>query len=295
MLQLGQQLGGSCTWHPRAGRCHHSCRIPIEHTILRNSNNPHERRATMQLANLHQLFVDELRQLYSGEKQISEALPKMAKAATSRNLRRAFKDHLKETGEHVSRLEEVFEQLGIGALEEGNDAIEGLVRSGDDLIASSTDEDVLDAGLIAAAQKVEHHEIAAYGCVRTYAELLGCDDLVRILQRTLDEEKRADRRLTGIAESINVEALKNTRSRSQLRYRERYGERGTGISRFLWGIGLGLGAGVLLAPAPGRETRSSISERATELADNARSRYEDVRRSVTGARPEGGRSESTGT
>jgi len=249
----------------------------------------------MQLENLHQLFVNELRELYSGEKQMSDTLPKMAKAATSRDLRRAFKDHLKETEEHVSRLEEVFEQLGIRGWEKDNDAIQGLVRSGEDLIASSTDEDVLDAGLIAAAQKVEHHEIAAYGCVRTYAELLGRDDFVRILQRTLDEEKRADRRLTGIAESINVEAGKKARSRSQLEYRERYREGGTGISRFLLGIGVGLGAGVLLAPAPGRETRSSISGRATELADTARSKYEDVRRSVTGARPEGGSSESTGT
>lgn len=142
----------------------------------------------MQLQNLQQLFVNELRELYSGEKQISDALPKMAKAATSRDLRRAFKDHLKETEEHVSRLEEVFEQLGISTSETDNDAIEGLVRLGEELIASSRDEDVLDAGLIAAAQKVEHHEIAAYGCVRTYAELLGRDELVRILQRTLNEE-----------------------------------------------------------------------------------------------------------
>src|SRR6185312_5813860 len=113
-------------------------------------------------------------------------------------------DHLKETEEHVSRLEEVFEQLGIGDWEKENDAIEGLVQSGEDLIASSTDEDVLDAGLIAAAQKIEHHEIAAYGSVRTYAEQLGRSDFLRILQRTLDEEKRADRRLTGLSESINV-------------------------------------------------------------------------------------------
>ena len=192
-------------------------------------------------------------------------------------------------------MEEVFEQLGVAGWEKkDNDAIEGLSRLGEDLIASSTDEDVLDAGLI-ATQKVEHHEIAAYGSVRTYAEQLGRGDFVRILQRTLDEEKRADRRLTGIAESINVETRKKARSRSQLEYRERYREGGTGISRFLLGIGVGLGAGVLLAPAPGRETRSSISGRATELADTARSKYEDVRRSVTGARPEGGSSESTGT
>jgi len=165
---------------------------------------------------------------------------------------------------------------------------------GEDLIASSTDEDVLDAGLIAAAQKVEHHEIAAYGCVRTYAELLGRDDFVRILQRTLDEEKRADRRLTGIAESINVKSRNNTRSRSQVEYRGRDGGVGAGIFKFMWGIGLGLGAGMLLAPASGRQTRSSISERATELADNARSKYEEVRKSVTGA-TEDRRMETTGT
>src|SRR6185437_13416157 len=135
--------------------------------------------------------------LYSGGKQISDALPKMAKAATSRDLRRALKEHLKETEEHVSRLDEVFEQLGIGGWEKDNEAIEGLIRSCEDLMASSADEDVLDAGLIAAAQKVEHYEIAAYGSVRTYAEQLGRDDFVRTLQRTLDEEERADRRLTG--------------------------------------------------------------------------------------------------
>jgi ferritin-like metal-binding protein YciE len=180
----------------------------------------------MQLQNLHQLFINELRELYSGEKQIADALPSMVKAATSRDLRRAFKDHRKETEEHVSRLKEVFDELGIGASEKENDAIEGLVRLGEEVISSDADRDVLDAGLIAAAQKIEHHEIAAYGCVRTYAELLEREDLVRILQRTLEEEKRADRRLTGIAESINVEARKNTRSRSHLGYRRRYREDG---------------------------------------------------------------------
>ena len=127
------------------------------------------------------------RTLFRGEADI-RCPAENAKAATSQDLRRAFKDHLKETEEHVSRLEEVFEQLGIRGWEKDNDAIEGLIRSGEDLIASSTDEGVLDAGLSAAAQKVEHHEIAAYGCVRTYAELLGRDELVRILQRTLNEE-----------------------------------------------------------------------------------------------------------
>jgi len=191
-------------------------------------------------------------------------------------------------------LEEVFEQLGVAGWEKkDNDAIEGLIRLGEDLIASSTDEDVLDAGLI-ATQKVEHHEIAAYGSVRTYAEQLGRGDFVRILQRTLDEEKQADRRLTGIAESINVKACKNTRSRSQVEYRGRDGGVGAGIFKFMWGIGLGLGAGMLLAPASGRQTRSSISERATELADNARSKYEQVRKSVTGA-TEDRRMETTGT
>jgi ferritin-like metal-binding protein YciE len=248
----------------------------------------------MQLENLHQLFVNELRELYSGEKQISDALPKMAKAATSRDLRRAFKDHLKETEEHLSRLEEVFEQLGIGGWEKDNDAVEGLIRLGEDLIASSAEGDTLDAGLIAAAQKVEHHEIAAYGSVRTYAEQLGRGDFVRILQRTLDEEKRADRRLSGLAESINVKARKNTRSRSQFEYRGQGGGVGGGIIKFMWGIGLGLGAGMLLAPAPGRETRSSITERATELADNAKSKYEQVRKSVTGV-TEDRTTETTGT
>ena len=160
----------------------------------------------MKLENLKDLYIHELKDLHSAEKQITKALPKMVKAASNEELADAFREHLEQTEEHVSRLEEILEshdETFRGAKCKG---MEGLIKEGSEMIEEDGDDDVRDAGLISAAQRVEHYEIAGYGCARTYAELLGDNDGAELLQQTLDEEKATDRKLTEIAGSINVEA-----------------------------------------------------------------------------------------
>lgn len=161
----------------------------------------------MELNTLHDLLVSELKDLYSAENQLLKALPKMAKAATSEELRRAFQDHLAETQTHVERLETVCQ--GIDASPKGKKcvAMEGLLKEGAEVIAEKGDPAVKDAALIAAAQRVEHYEMAGYGCVRTFARTLGYAAEADLLQMTLDEEGTTDKRLTDLAESgINVDA-----------------------------------------------------------------------------------------
>ena len=160
----------------------------------------------MKLDNLRAMFVEELKDLYNAENQLLKALPKMAKAATSAELKRAFESHLKETKVHVERLEQVFESLDETAKGKKCKAMEGLVEEGAEWMKEDADPDVMDAGLIAAAQRVEHYEMAGYGCVRTYAQLLGETKAAKLLQTTLDEEGAADKKLTQIAKRINVEA-----------------------------------------------------------------------------------------
>lgn len=161
----------------------------------------------MELETLQDLYVEELKDLYSAEKQLVKAIPKMIKAASHRQLRAAFTDHLKKTQEHVRRLERVCKELGVSPRGKKCEGMEGLIKEGASLIRERPDKDVLDAGLIAAAQHVEHYEMAGYGCVRTYARSLGFDAQADILQRTLDEEGEADHHLTAIAESsINIDA-----------------------------------------------------------------------------------------
>jgi ferritin-like metal-binding protein YciE len=161
----------------------------------------------MKLDSLKKLLVHELKDLYSAEKQLIKALPKMAKAATHDELRQAFEDHLEETEEHAERLEQVFEMLGASARTEKCKAMQGLIEEAQDLMKEDAEPDVMDAALIASAQRVEHYEIAGYGCARTYAELLGEDEAAALLQKTLDEEGATDHKLTEIAESaINLEA-----------------------------------------------------------------------------------------
>ena len=161
----------------------------------------------MKLDSLKKLLIQELRDLYSAEKQLTKALPKMAKAATHDELKQAFEDHLEQTEGHVERLEKVFKMLDTPARAEKCKAMQGLIEEAQDLIKEDADPEVMDAALIAAAQRVEHYEIAAYGCARTYAQVLGEDDAAAILQTTLDEEGETDHKLTAIAESsINVEA-----------------------------------------------------------------------------------------
>jgi len=153
----------------------------------------------MQLQTLNDLFVEQLGDLYSAETQLVEALPKLAAAATNNKLRQAFEQHLSETHDHVQRLEEIYGQAGITRSPETCMGMQGLIREGQEMITAQGDAAVRDAGLIAAAQRVEHYEIAAYGTVRTIADQLGFDDAKDLLDQTLDEEGQADKLLTKIA------------------------------------------------------------------------------------------------
>ncbi len=156
---------------------------------------------------LKELYVDELRDIYSAENQLTKALPKMAKAATSDELRSGFEEHLEQTKGHVKRLDQIFQSLGEKPTGKKCKGMEGLIEEGKEMIEEDELEgEALDAGLISAAQRVEHYEIAAYGCVRTYANLLGESDAAELLEETLDEEKETDQKLTQLAEEINVEA-----------------------------------------------------------------------------------------
>ena len=161
----------------------------------------------MKLESLEDLYVDELKDLYSAENQLLKALPKMAKAASAPKLSKAFESHLKQTRGHVTRLEKIFKKLGGTPKGKKCKAMEGLLAEGKELMAEDADAAVMDAALIGAAQRVEHYEMAGYGCVRTYARLLGHNDAADLLQKTLDEEGAADKALTELAEkSINIGA-----------------------------------------------------------------------------------------
>jgi len=161
----------------------------------------------MEMDHLQDLLIDQLKDLYNAEGQLLKALPKMAKAASHPELRSAFEKHTKETEGHVTRLEKVFESFGEKAKGKKCHAMEGLIEEGKELMAEDAEPEVLDAGLIGAAQKVEHYEIASYGTLRTYAKLLGNEQAARLLQQNLDEEGNTDKKLTQLAESlINVEA-----------------------------------------------------------------------------------------
>ena len=162
----------------------------------------------MAIATLHDLYVEELKDLYNAEHQILKALPKMAKAASHEELAQAFKDHLAETKTQVERLEKIFKKLGVSPKGKHCKAMEGLLEEGKDIMAEDAEPAVLDAALIASAQRVEHYEMAGYGCVRTFARLLGYDEAADLLQETLDEEGSTDKHLTDLAESvINAEAV----------------------------------------------------------------------------------------
>src|SRR5262245_60223244 len=160
----------------------------------------------MKLSSLHDLYVDELRDLYNAESQLVKALPKMANAASRDSLQAAFADHLGETEGHVKRLETIFKGLRVSPKGKKCKAMQGLIDEGSERFAADATAAVRDAALIAAAQRVEHYEIAGYGTVRAYAELLGFEDAAALLQETLDEEGSADHKLTEIAENINLEA-----------------------------------------------------------------------------------------
>ena len=162
----------------------------------------------MEIDDLRKLYVDELKDLYSAEKQILQALPRMAKKVQSPDLRKAFEEHVEVTRKQVERLDRIFEGLGKSSRGKKCKGMEGLLEEGKEMMEEDMEPEVLDAALIAAAQRVEHYEIAGYGTVRTYAQLLGEDQAAKLLQQTLDEEGEADKKLTQLAESsINIEAL----------------------------------------------------------------------------------------
>jgi len=161
----------------------------------------------MEMDSLQELLIDEMRDLYSAETQITKALPKMAKKASNPQLKKAFETHLRETEGQIQRLQKIFDRLGKKPTGKKCAAMAGLVEEGKEMMGEDMDEDTMDAALISIAQKVEHYEIASYGTVRTWANLLGDDQTAKLLQQTLDEEGKTDKLLTELAEnSINIEA-----------------------------------------------------------------------------------------
>jgi len=161
----------------------------------------------MELETLKDLYIHELKDLHSAEKQLTKALPKMAKAASNEKLAKGFKEHLEQTEEHVNRLERILENHEQSTRGPKCKGMEGLIEEGSEMIEEDAEDEVRDAGLTAAAQRVEHYEIAGYGCVRTYAELLGDTKGAELLQRTLDEESATDKKLTELAKTlINIRA-----------------------------------------------------------------------------------------
>ena len=166
--------------------------------------------SSMTLNSLNDLFVVQIQDLYDAEQRLTKALPRMAEAASNQQLKSAFQQHLRETEQHVTRLEKVFSVMGVNAQRDTCEAMKGLIAEGEEVISARGDAEVKDAALIAAAQRVEHYEIAGYGTVRTLAQHLGQQEVARILQQTLDEEGACDKKLTQIAESVvNVGAARS--------------------------------------------------------------------------------------
>ncbi|HZT41787.1 MAG TPA: ferritin-like domain-containing protein [Chthonomonadaceae bacterium] len=158
----------------------------------------------MQIQSLQDLFVDELRDLYSAETQILKALPKMAEKAVSEELKNAFQQHLQQTQQHVQRLDQIFQSLQLDPKGKACKGMRGLLEEGDEFLNEGVDRNVIDAGLISMAQRVEHYEIAGYGSVRTYAQQLGDNWAADLLQQTLDEEGQTDKKLTMLAEQRGI-------------------------------------------------------------------------------------------
>jgi ferritin-like metal-binding protein YciE len=159
----------------------------------------------MKVESLRDLYVEQLQDLYNAEQQLIKALPKMAKASSSEELRAAFEDHLGQTRQHAQRIETIFEQMGEKVAGKKCKGMEGLVKEGSEVLEEDMEDGIKDAAIIAAAQRVEHYEIAGYGCVHAYAERLGEEKAASLLEQTLEEEKQADELLNGIAEELNME------------------------------------------------------------------------------------------
>jgi len=161
----------------------------------------------MTVNSIEQLFVEELKDLLSAENQITKTLPKLVEAASSTELKSAFENHLKETEGQIERLEKAFKILGNSPRSKTCDGMKGILSEGSEMLHQTSSGDIRDAALIAAAQRVEHYEMAAYGSVRSYAEDLKQSEIAQLLQETLEEEKAADKKLTEISRKVNVRAL----------------------------------------------------------------------------------------
>lgn len=161
----------------------------------------------MEIDSLRKLYMDELKDIYSAEKQLLQALPRMAKKAKNPMLRQGFEKHVEQTRGQIERLDRIFELLGKAARGKKCKGMEGLIEEGKEMMQEDMEDDVMDAALISSAQKTEHYEIASYGTLRTYANLLGEKEHARLLQQTLDEEGTMDKELTKLAEQVNVEAM----------------------------------------------------------------------------------------
>jgi ferritin-like metal-binding protein YciE len=202
--------------------------IRFASTYRAGKTNPPRVRETeiMEMESLKELYVEELKDLYSAEKQLVKALPRMAKNASNPELKQAFTDHLQETEGHVERLEQIFEMLGERAGGKKCKGMEGLIEEAKELLEEDATEEVLDAGMISKAQHVEHYEMAGYGTVRTYARQLGLDEQADLLQQTLDEEGKADELLTQIAESsVNLSAEEGAEEEDEESSSSRRGDR----------------------------------------------------------------------
>jgi ferritin-like metal-binding protein YciE len=166
---------------------------------------------------LRELYVNELKDLYNAETQLVKALPKMAKASSNAELRQGFEEHLRQTSEHVSRLEQIFDLLGEKSTGKKCLGMEGLVKEGAETISEDYEDALMDAAIIGAAQRVEHYEIAGYGTVRAFAELLGENEHVSLLEQTLEEEKETDEKLTQLAKQINSQAGEGEEAEAETR------------------------------------------------------------------------------
>lgn len=164
----------------------------------------------MEINSLRELYVEQLRDLYDAENQLIKALPKMAKEASSDELRQGIEEHLEQTRGHAERIEQIFEQLGEKPKGKKCKGMQGLLEEGKETLEEDMEEDTKDAAIIAAAQRVEHYEISGYGTARTYANLLGENEAAELLEETLNEEKETDQKLTQLAEEINVEAAEGS-------------------------------------------------------------------------------------
>jgi ferritin-like metal-binding protein YciE len=224
----------------------------------------------MKLETLKKLYVTQLRDIYDSESRILKALPQMAEAAQHPQLKRAFERHESETQEQIRRLEQIFDALGQSPKGETCEATLGLIKEGQEMINAGGDADVRDAGLIGAAQKIEHYEIANYGTVATYAKMLGERQALQLLTTSLEEEKRTDKLLTTLAKSfVNSDAYRS------YQYDQNNGDDsydyesassiGFSIVSLLIGAAAGIAAGMLLAPSSGADSRRFITNKANKF------------------------------